>query len=295
MKLDSVDIVIPVYGSASVLPKLYQRLESWIESQYFSVHVIFVIDASPDDSKLVLSKLISEKKERYKIISLSENVGQHTATYCGLIHASADWVVTIDDDLQHDPFEINKLLDVGIHEDCDLVFGKYVDKKHGLFRNLGTTLLQLLLRFTEVKNYQGVGSFRLIHRSLINKISHQKTRVLFLDGLLMRSSTKKRISNVIHAETSRRNSNYSFWKLFKFGAIILIRFSKVPEKGFHFFAYLGLFMVVLLKMDKIGISIDNMTLLIGSGAIYLLGSTWRFVRQKGFLESVLPLPNFTIE
>ena len=104
----SVSIIVPVYNVANYLSQLVDSMDrvkqEW-ESKYEGLEIIeaiFVVDDAKDTSLSVLRDL-SQSKNWLKYIELSKNFGQHPATIAGILHSSGDWVVTLDEDLQHDP------------------------------------------------------------------------------------------------------------------------------------------------------------------------------------------------
>ena len=72
--------------------------------------LVLVNDGSPDDSWQVIAKL-AEEYEFLVGVSLRKNFGQHSAIMAGLHYAHGEIVIVMDDDLQHPPEEIGKLLD----------------------------------------------------------------------------------------------------------------------------------------------------------------------------------------
>ena len=60
------------------------------------------------------------------------NYGQHNALMCGFHNARGEFIVTLDDDLQNPPEEVPKLLEGLRSGDFDLVYGRYVSKKHSV-------------------------------------------------------------------------------------------------------------------------------------------------------------------
>lgn len=109
--MSKYSIVIPLYNSSKILPDLYKRVLEVMESLKVEFELILVNDASSDNSWEVM-KLLREKDKRVKIISFTRNFGQHPALLCGMKYASGDYVITMDDDLQHPPEEIPKLIKI---------------------------------------------------------------------------------------------------------------------------------------------------------------------------------------
>ncbi len=101
-------VVIPVYKAQKTLEELCSRLREVFDNEVKAhFEVILVDDGSPDASWQRLVQ-IHAKDNRFKIIQLIRNFGQHNALMCGFHHARGDFVITMDDDLQHPPEEIVK-------------------------------------------------------------------------------------------------------------------------------------------------------------------------------------------
>ena len=107
--LPSISVVVPVYNSAITLPDLIDRLEPVLREHASSFEVILVNDASRDASAEVMARLSSER-DWIRSINLMRNYGQHNALLCGIRAASSEIIVTMDDDLQHPPEEVPRML-----------------------------------------------------------------------------------------------------------------------------------------------------------------------------------------
>ncbi|MCJ7773494.1 MAG: glycosyltransferase [Desulfobacterales bacterium] len=103
-------IVIPCYTSASVLEELTLRIVKIME-RYGAFEVIFVNDQSPDIKTWETIEKLAGIHSFVRGIDLLYNVGQFRATLCGLENAQGEFVITMDDDLQHPPEEIPKLIE----------------------------------------------------------------------------------------------------------------------------------------------------------------------------------------
>ena len=110
-----ISVVIPCYQGADYLPDLihaiaqirYRIHEADLPLQLSEC--ICVNDAAVDGSLEVLQSL-QGSYPWLRILSLSRNFGQHPATVAGILHSSGDWVVTLDEDLQHHPRHIVPLM-----------------------------------------------------------------------------------------------------------------------------------------------------------------------------------------
>jgi glycosyltransferase involved in cell wall biosynthesis len=115
-----ISVVIPVYNSELILPLLAKRLEPVLASLAGHYEVLFVNDGSRDQSWKVIQEL-SRSFPWVRGINLMRNYGQHNALLAGIRAARFDIVVTMDDDLQHPPEEIPKLL-AKLHEGFEVVY-----------------------------------------------------------------------------------------------------------------------------------------------------------------------------
>src|SRR5690606_10573479 len=125
-----LSIVIPVYRSAASLYDLIAELGRWLPELSPVYEVILIDDGSPDDSWRIIDEL-SSSHPWVRGIALMRNYGQHNALLCGIRAARYDVTVTMDDDLQHPPSEIRKLIDE-LNRGYEVVYGTPQHEQHGL-------------------------------------------------------------------------------------------------------------------------------------------------------------------
>lgn len=135
-------VVVPVYNSEHTLEELYRRLEKvFREVIKEDFELILVDDGSKDRSFEVMTEL-RNKDQRVRIIQMARNFGQHPALLCGFAHVRGDFVVTMDDDLQHQPEELPKMVKVmRERDDVDAIIASYEGRKHGLSAGLARSFL----------------------------------------------------------------------------------------------------------------------------------------------------------
>ncbi len=124
-----LSVVIPVYQGSPYLRDLVSAL-SEARERFDAAggpvrlgEAIFVDDGSIDRSEPVLRELAREN-DWLTVITLSRNFGQHPATIAGILHASGDWVASIDEDLQHHPRHLADLLRHAVRNGSDIVYAK---------------------------------------------------------------------------------------------------------------------------------------------------------------------------
>jgi glycosyltransferase involved in cell wall biosynthesis len=103
-------IVVPVYKSGPWLAELVERVGAVMAVFGESFELILVNDCSPDDVTWPAIERLAGEFEWVRGIDLFFNAGQFRATLCGLAEARGHFIITMDDDLQHPPEEIPKLV-----------------------------------------------------------------------------------------------------------------------------------------------------------------------------------------
>ena len=104
-QLGSITVVVPVFRSAAILPELAEKLGRELPRLTDTFELILVNDGSPDDSWEVIQEL-ERRYDWVRGICLMRNYGQHSALLCGIGAARHEYLVTMDDDLQHPPSEL---------------------------------------------------------------------------------------------------------------------------------------------------------------------------------------------
>jgi len=173
IKKIKLSVVIPVYSGTEYLESLVRQIDAlrsrWIENNapVSLSEAIFVDDAAIDNSLAVLNAL-SKNYPWMTILSLSRNFGQHPATEAGILYTSGDWVVTLDEDLQHPPALIEALLIKAVTEHCDIVYANPKQAVHqSLIRDWGSRIYKrLIAKLTGVKTIPLINSFRLIRGTI---------------------------------------------------------------------------------------------------------------------------------
>jgi len=243
-------IVIPVYNSSSTLAELFARIEAVFSKNGTSFEVIFVEDGSYDSSWEAIQKLKNNYPDIVKGIRFSKNYGQHNALLCGFRFAKGDWVITMDDDLQTPPEEINKLIKKINETGADLVYGTYESKQHSLLRNTGSRFIKKLAPYASGNTNEG-SSFRIIKKDIVNQIRTYNQVFVFIDEVIFWHTSNISTTPVEHHQRKEGKSGYSFKKLMGLTINLIINYSNLPLRimtvvGFlsSFFAFfLGLFFV----------------------------------------------------
>lgn len=243
-------VVIPVYNSQDTLVPLIGQTREVFLSQNLTFEIILVDDYSTDKSWEVIGKLKKEYENEIIGIKLSKNYGQHNAVFCGIVHSSGEFVITIDDDLQTPPQEIIKLIERQKETKSDVVYGIYQDKKHSWFRNWGSKTIQRLSKW--LFKYAGKGSsFRIFTKQIAQNISIHKHPFTYIDEIFHWYTDNINFVNVEHQKRLHNKSGYSNWRLIKLFANILFYYTAFPLKIMTIFGFIFSIITLLVGIRYI--------------------------------------------
>lgn len=222
----SVSIVVPVYRAERYLEALWIRIRDVMESLNEDFEMIFVDDCGGDDSWGVIQQL-AQQDNRIHGIRLSRNFGQHAATFCGIAHSRGQWIVTLDDDLEHPPESIPDLLEKA-RNGFSLVYGVYPDRSHAGWRNLTSALARALFRLAIPGLNDVYTSFRVISGDISRELARFESPFPFIDGYLSWITNECATVEVVHGQRAQGESNYTFRKLLSHTISIFVTFSDLP-------------------------------------------------------------------
>lgn len=230
-------IIVPVYNSEKSLWELCERVTNVFEKTIKEdFEIILVNDASKDNSWLIMKDLY-QKNNNIKIIDLIKNSGQHPAMMCGLNNFHGDYVILMDDDLQHLPEEIPKLVThIMNNPDIDVVIGTFTEKKHSFVRNFGSRSMHVIgKKIFNIEANIRFTNFRIMRANIAQAIASihiSKPRI----GYLILDTTRN-ISSIIvkHDERKYGKSGYAFVRLVKDFILNIINNSSLPLRLISYF------------------------------------------------------------
>jgi len=247
----SISVVVPVYNSENILSSLVQRIQTSLLKITDQFQLILVNDCSKDNSWQIIEKLA--RKNSWIIgIDMMRNFGQHNALLCGIRESKNDIIITMDDDLQHPPEEIQKLLDK-LASGYDVVYGTPKNEQHGVWRNLFSKTTKLIIRrATDMKIAPNISAFRAIRHQVCRVFEDYKSYFVLIDVILAWGTTKFSSVEVHHEPRASGKSTYTFNKLVFHTMNLITGFSDVPLRLasylgfiFSFFGVIVLAIVIL--------------------------------------------------
>ncbi len=226
-KPSMISVVIPVYGSAAVVPLLSQVLTMTLQRLNRPYEIILVCDNSPDRSWDAIEE-IARTHDTVHGVLLRKNVGQHNAIMAGLNRARGQVIVTMDDDLQHNPEDIPILL-AKVEAGHDIVYAHFLNRNHAIWKVIGSKIndkaAQLLL-----KKPKGLylSPYRAMRAEIKDAVIRYAGPFVYLDGLILTVTTNVASVEVAHHSRYAGESGYSFKKSLSLWMKMATNFSIYP-------------------------------------------------------------------
>lgn len=269
----SVTVVVPVYNSEASLPELCRQLAGALPEVASAFEVVLVDDGSRDGSWLVIQDL-ARTHDWLRGVALRRNYGQHNALLCGIRQARYDVVVTMDDDLQHPPTEIHRLVD-RLEEGWDVVYGTPARREHESWRNLGSAAIRWALGVAMgVKAAHDASAFRAIRVGLREAFADYQSPHLSIDVLLSWATTRFASVTVQHRPRAHGRSNYGLVQLLLAAFNMLTGYSTAPLRfasmaGFAVMLFgVGVLFYVVARYLVLGHSVPGFPFLASIVAIF---------------------------
>jgi len=288
-----ISVVVPVYNSEFILPELIKRLEPVLASLSGAYELVLVNDGSRDQSWKVIQEL-SRSFPWVRGINLMRNYGQHNALLCGIRSARFDTVVTMDDDLQHPPEDLPKLL-AKMEEGFDVVYGTPEEEQHGLMRDVASMITKIALQSAMgAETARVVSAWRVFRTQLRDAFADYHGPFVSIDVLLTWGTTRFGSVRVRYDSRTIGKSNYNFRKLVRHAMNMMTGFSVLPLQlasiiGFFFTLFgIGVLVYVLGRYFISGTSVAGFPFLasiiaIFSGAqLFALGIIGEYLARMHF-------------
>ena len=223
----ALSFVIPLYYSAETILPLVKTIEALdVEGGH---EIVLVNDGSRDGTAGVCRELLREARVPIIVVSHARNYGEHNAVLTGYRHCRGAHVVNLDDDGQNPPAEALRLWRRACEQGLDVVYGHYADKKHSVFRNLGSWFTN---RLTDLVLDKPPGfylsSFRCVSAFVAREVARHAGPYPYVDGLILQVTQNIGAIEVRHDERANGESGYNLRRLVRLWASTFVNFSVMP-------------------------------------------------------------------
>lgn len=279
--IQKVSIVVPAYNEETSLKVLLDELDYFLKNFEYKYEVVFVDDGSKDNSFNIL-KEAALKNPNFKVIRLRKNYGQSAAMLSAIDYSSGDVIVPLDADLQNDPNDIPKLLNL-ISEGYDLVSGWRKNRQDRLFdRTIPSVIANKLISWVSGVTLHDFGcSLKAYRKEILQGVRLYGELHRFLPLLASWNGAKVTEVEVNHKARLFGKSKYGLGRTYKvlLDLIVLKFLSDFSTKPIYFFGGFSLlcflasclftFWAFYLKLFK-NIDLDNTPLLIFSAVFVIV-------------------------
>ena len=233
-----LSIVIPVFNSKDCLGELVKRVDTVLGANVKSYEIIMVNDCSTDESWLGIEEL-SLIYKHLKGINLRKNFGQDNAIMAGLNYSQGDVIIIMDDDLQHDPEDIPKLID-GVKKGHDVCYAHFTSKKQSWPKNFGSwfngKVANLILK--KPKEIY-LSPYKAVRKEVVDEIVKYDGPYPYIDGLIFRIT--RNITQVVaeHRKRLAGKGNYNIVRSVRVWLKLATNFSVFPLRIASFLGMLS--------------------------------------------------------
>ena len=254
----TISIVIPLYNEEENVRELHGRLKPVMDEIGDAYEIIFIDDGSTDHTLSLLQE-IQAADDNVIVLSLRRNFGQTAAFAAGFDYSRGDIIVTMDGDLQNDPHDIPKLLE--LMKDNDLVSGWRKRRKDPfLSRRLPSIIANALISKVTGVNLHDYGcSLKAYRRDVIKNLKLYGEMHRFIPAVASWYGVRIAEVETTHHPRLRGKSKYGISRTMKVVLdLITVKFlQSFSTKPLQFFGPIGIFSGALGFFISLYLSIDK--------------------------------------
>jgi len=247
----ALSIVIPIYNEAESLPLLYASIDESIRKTAAlgligDCEIWFIDDGCVDSSNAVIRGII-QKDPRVRLIVFRKNFGKAAALQSGFYHCSGDIVITMDADLQDDPAEIPKMIEL-LDSGFDLVSGWKKDRKDPLEKRVPSKFFNgVTASLSGVKLHDFNCGFKAYRQEVVKSIDLYGEMHRYIPVLAHRKGFRITEMPVAHHKREYGKSKYGFERYLRglFDSLTTSFLSRFYDRPMYFFGRIGLALLLL--------------------------------------------------
>jgi undecaprenyl-phosphate 4-deoxy-4-formamido-L-arabinose transferase len=251
-----LSIVVPVYRSALILRTLTEEILAEMRKAELDrdFELLLVSDDSPDESWEVICSL-ARTHEFVRGISLRRNFGQHNAIMAGLNYVKGDYVVLMDDDLQHPPDAISRMLSA-LREGYDVCYTNYVNRRHAIWKQAGSRFNNWVATHLLGKpSGLYLSSFKAMRGEIAKEIVKYDGPYAYVDGLILDVTRSITTVDIAHQQRLTGEGNYNLRRSVSLWLKMATSFSVTPLRLATYAGFLlsaiSLLMIIIVIVEKL--------------------------------------------
>ena len=252
--MKKLSLVVPVYYEEEVILQFLKETKIVLDSLPITYEYVFVDDGSKDKTVEIIKEQ-AQLDARIKLVVFSYNHGKASAVSAAIAHATGDYLLYMDPDLQDPPIEIPRFLEE-IEKGYDLVWGIRKEKKDSLINKLFSKIFWgTLNKFTGLNIPKGIAVMRMFNRDFADEFLKYNETNRFIEGIFIDISKHWTTIEIGQRERFAGTSKFNFKRKMQLAFDAIFDFSELPLKmtvkfGMSLvgFGLLGLLILVFLKL-----------------------------------------------
>lgn len=287
--MKDLSVIIPVFNEAENLSVLNSEITESLDELNIDYEVIYVDDGSTDNSFEVLSEL---KSDKVKIIKFRKNFGQTPAMQAGIDNSSGKIIVTLDADMQNDPHDIPKLLEI-YNQGYDLVSGWRKKRQDNIIRTIPSKIANKIISyFTGCKIHDTGCTLKAYNGEILRGIRFFGEQHRFIPAIFAEYSHKITETPVNHKPRMYGKSKYNLSRVTRviLDLLSISYWKKYKDRPIYFWgSYSFVFFVlgILLLLSTIIYSTLLSLVLVAVVSALFLFSSVLFIAIGIVLENIL--------
>jgi glycosyltransferase involved in cell wall biosynthesis len=227
--MEKISLVVPVYFEEECIIQYLSETIPALKDLNMDWEIVFIDDGSKDRT-VELIKEQARQEPNIKLVELSYNHGKQAAVSAGIRHASGDYLLYMDPDLQDPPNEIVNFVNE-IKKGYDLVFGIRKEKIDSLLNKLYSRIFWgILNKFTGLEIPRGLAVMRIFNRKFADKFLEYGEQNRFIEGIFIHVGMKRTQIEVSQRKRFAGRSKFNFRKKMKLAFDAIFDFSELPLK-----------------------------------------------------------------
>lgn len=255
-----ISVIIPTYNEEENVEVLYKELKTVLASLKLNSEIIFIDDCSTDTTNQRLLALHTNDP-MVKIIKFRKNFGQSAAMKAGFEHAQGRLIISMDADLQNDPYDIPAMIEKIEKENYDVICGWRYNRKDPAQKKIFSKLANRIRWFLTGETIHDSGcTLRIYKREATRDIELNGELHRYIPAMLLWKGYRIGEIKTNHRQRVSGKSKYNWKRLPKgFLDLLVIAFwQQYSVRPMHIFGgsgliigFIGLFITVYLILEKL--------------------------------------------
>lgn len=252
--MKKLSLVVPVYFEQEVILQFLKETKEVLDQLPVTYEYVFVDDGSKDNTVTIIKEQAA-LDARIKLVVFSYNHGKASAISAAIAHASGDYLLYMDPDLQDPPVEIPRFLEE-IEKGYDLVWGIRKEKMDSFInKQFSKIFWGTLNKFTGLSIPKGIAVMRMFNREFADEFLKYNETNRFIEGIFINISKNWTTIEIGQRERFAGTSKFNFKRKMQLAFDAIFDFSELPLKMTVKFGMsliglglVGLFALLILKL-----------------------------------------------